>query len=105
MHHDRSSNEHGGSHLWKGIVAGLAGGLAASWTMNRFQDVWSRLTEASQQSANLLSSQESKPEANQQEPPSDGAQDDTTVRTASAISEGLFQHKLTPKEKKIGGTA
>jgi len=27
------------------------------------------------------------------------------VRTASAISEGLFDHKLTQREKKIAGTA
>ena len=32
-------------------------------------------------------------------------QDDTTVRTASAISEGLFDHKLTTAEKKIAGPA
>ena len=30
-------------------------------------------------------------------------QDDTTVKTASAISEGLFGHKLTKNEKKIAG--
>ena len=31
--------------------------------------------------------------------------DDTTVKAASAISEGIFDHKLTPGEKKIAGTA
>ena len=29
------------NRLWKGLAAGLIGGLVASWTMNRFQDVWS----------------------------------------------------------------
>ncbi len=26
--------------MWKGIVAGLGGGLAASWAMNRYQGLW-----------------------------------------------------------------
>ena len=39
------------------------------------------------------------------QPESSEPQDDTTVKTASAISEGLFHHKLTKREKKLGGTA
>ena len=35
----------------------------------------------------------------------DEEQDDTTVKAASAISEGIFGHKLTNKEKKIAGPA
>jgi hypothetical protein len=29
--------------VWKGLVAGLAGGLVASWTMNQFQAAWRRV--------------------------------------------------------------
>jgi hypothetical protein len=72
----------------KGLVAGLAGGLVASWTMNRFQDIWTALAADRDQT---------KAESNGEE------QDDTTVRTASALSEGLFKHKLTKAEKKIAG--
>jgi len=75
----------------KGLAAGLAGGLVASWTMNRFQELWFGL-------ANNDRSEETLP-ASDEEP------DDTTVRTASAISEGLFDHKLTATEKKIAGPA
>lgn len=84
-------------NLLKGLVAGLIGGLIASWTMNRFQDLWVKLADH-QDSAD----QNSKPEHQQSD---NEEQDDTTVRTASAISEGLFDHKLTESEKKIGGTA
>lgn len=28
------------SSFWKGLASGLAGGLAASWVMNRYQDLW-----------------------------------------------------------------
>jgi putative membrane protein len=84
-------------NVLKGLVAGLIGGLIASWTMNRFQDMWVKL--ADHQDGSDQSSKPEPQESNKEE------QDDTTVRTASAISEGLFDHKLTESEKKIGGTA
>jgi hypothetical protein len=34
------------SVVWKGLAAGLIGGLVASWTMNRFQDVWSKVSHS-----------------------------------------------------------
>jgi putative membrane protein len=79
--------------VWKGLVAGLIGGLVASWTMNRFQDLWMRLSVNDQmtdaQSANGASNE----------------QDDTTVKAASALSEGILGHRLSSNEKKIAGSA
>ena len=89
--------------IGKGVAAGLIGGLVASWTMNRFQDGWSRVSQVAERSRRPPDShRRPAPEAQNEshEPP-----DDTTIRTASAISEGLFGHKLTQREKKIGGTA
>jgi hypothetical protein len=83
--------------------------------MNRFQDVWFRVAKVVETGpANQLQNIpdeyaevgeetsgtqdlafNSKPEV----------QDDTTVRAAAAISEGIFDHKLTASEKKISGTA
>jgi hypothetical protein len=101
--------------VWKGLAAGLIGGLVASWTMNRFQDVWSKLAKgieswSDNQFQNVWGefpegvgessdTQGSKPDLNPE------VQDDTTVRAASAVSEGLFDHKLTQSEKKIAGPA
>jgi hypothetical protein len=45
MQHKRRTNGYGNSDLWKGLAAGLVAGLVASWTINRFQDVWSKLAE------------------------------------------------------------
>jgi hypothetical protein len=103
------------SDLWKGLAAGLVGGLIASWTMNRFQEVWSKLAkgieawphyefqnvwcEFSEGLEELSDTQASKPS------PTPDVQDDTTVRAASAVSETLFDHKLTQSEKKIAGPA
>jgi len=94
------TNGHADNNVWKGLAAGLIGGLVASWTMNRFQDVWSHFQNIAGEGREEAPGVQdpvigSKPEV----------QDDTTVRAASAVSEGVFGHKLTPSEKKIGGTA
>ena len=41
----------------------------------------------------------------EQQAKGDEEQDDTTVKAASAISEGIFDHELTKSEKKIAGSA
>jgi len=115
MQNTRRVNGCDASDLWKGLAAGLIGGLVASWTMNRFQDVWSKLVEGSEswpdnQFQNVWcefaeglkespGSQVSKPG------PEPDVQEDTTVRAASAVAESLFDHRLTQSEKKIAGPA
>jgi putative membrane protein len=91
-------------NVWKGIVAGLAGGLLASWTMNQFQAAWTR-----------LAGNDEKPHGAQSMQPSGGSsgdkaedmkeQDDATVETAKVISREVFGHKLRESEKKPAGAA
>ena len=97
----RKSN---GQELLKGAVAGLVGGLVASWTMNQFQAAWSKAVEGFE-----------KPHGAQSMQPSEGSdevqssrqskedQDDATVKAAKAVSEGIFRHKLKESEKKPAG--
>ena len=88
--------------IWKGMVAGLAAGLLASWTMNQFQAAWTRIAEGSEKSHGAQSMK-----------PSDGSQgeqdtkepDDATVETAKVISKGVFGHELQESEKEPAGTA
>jgi uncharacterized membrane protein YagU involved in acid resistance len=100
-----------GSDVWKGLAAGLIGGLVASWTMNRFQDVWSKLAKGietwpNNQFRDIWGEVDESTSTPGSLPDSElKVQDDTTVRTASVISERLFDHKLTQSEKKIAGTA
>ncbi len=70
------------NQVWKGLGAGLIGGLVASFAMGSFHSLASKLMDGAA------------PEG-----------EDSTIKTASAISEGIAQHKLTPEQKKIAGPA
>ncbi|HKG58751.1 MAG TPA: DUF1440 domain-containing protein [Pyrinomonadaceae bacterium] len=90
--------------IWKGMVAGLAGGLVASWTMNQFQAAWTRIAEGNEKSHGAQSMQPS--EGSQGEQAQDTAeQDDATVETAKAISKTVFGHELQESEKEPAGAA
>jgi len=79
------------SSPWKGLVAGVIGGLVASWAMDRFQYWWLSFGERDE----LRLQQTPIAENHQNEP--------ATVKTASLISEGVFGHSLTDREKEIAG--
>jgi Protein of unknown function (DUF1440) len=92
--------------VWKGIAAGLAGGLVASWTMNQFQAAWSQAAEGFEKPHGAQSMQPSGEEhPGQGSKQNKGNQDDATVKAAKAISEGIFGHKLEEREKSAAGAA
>lgn len=93
---NRVSRRDGGDVL-KGLAAGLVGGLVASWTMNQFQALTTKLAEEYEKSQGGGQQKKSKKDGKEE--------DDTTVKTASAISENVFEHKLTKSEKKVAGPA
>lgn len=74
--------------IFKGAVAGLIGGLVASYVMSRYQSLVTKISE---------SEKEQKSEEKKEEP--------ATVKAAKEISEGVFGHKLTKKEKEPAGEA
>jgi putative membrane protein len=92
------------TNILKGMVAGLAGGLVASWTMNQFQAAWTRITEGAEKSHGAQSMQ-----------PSDGTKgdqgrdvqesDDATVETAKVIARNVLGHELQESEKERAGAA
>src|SRR5215470_3728973 len=92
------------SSIWKGIVAGLAGGLIASWTMNQFQAAWTKLAENSEKPHGAQSMQPAQGSSGDQGQDAK-EQDDATVKAAQAISEGVFGHELQESEKKPAGAA
>ncbi|MGE5113356.1 MAG: DUF1440 domain-containing protein [Acidobacteriaceae bacterium] len=70
-----------GEKLWKGALAGAVAGLAASWTMNQFQALWSKVQDGG----------------------SGGEDEDATMKVANLASEKVLHRELTKEEKKKAG--
>jgi hypothetical protein len=105
-------NVNGDANLWKGLVAGLAAGLVASWTMNQFQAAWTRVAEGFEKSHGAQSMQPSDGPNPDEQPDSAASgeeekeeQDDATVETAKVISKTVFGHELQESEKEPAGAA
>lgn len=94
-------------NVLKGLVAGIIGGLAAAWVMNQFQSLWSKLAEDEERPHGAQSLQQGSPQhgiaRELQESGSDEEEDNAAVRAANAVSELVFDHKLTKSEKETGG--
>ncbi|HKG46166.1 MAG TPA: DUF1440 domain-containing protein [Pyrinomonadaceae bacterium] len=92
------------ANILKGMVAGLAGGLVASWTMNQFQAAWTRIAEGSDKSHGVQSMKPAEGSKGDQSQDLQ-EQDDATVETAKVISRGVFGHELQESEKEPAGAA
>jgi Protein of unknown function (DUF1440) len=84
-------NKQSNRNAWKGLAAGIVGGVVASWAMDRFQYWWLSFGGSDEQELQQAPIEE----GNREEP--------ATVKTASVISEGVFGHSLTDREKRIAG--
>jgi putative membrane protein len=108
QNHQRGSARREGD-VWKGLAAGVVGGLAAAWTMNQFQALLSRLTEGEQRSHGAQSLQQGTPQQGigreLQAQGKDQEQDDAAERLGNAISVAASDRELTEREKDIAGTA
>ena len=80
--------------LWKRMLAGMAGGLVASWAMNQFQAGVKKISEASQQG-----------QASEQGQNGGQAEEaeDATMKTAEKVSEVVAHRSLTKEQKKQAG--
>lgn len=74
------------SDLFKGLIAGIGGGLLASLAMEQFQNLWTKA------SAGLLEPDKKKKSTKP-----------ATVKAADAISEQVVGHKIRRKQQKIAG--
>jgi hypothetical protein len=95
--------------VWKGVAAGVCGGLVASLTMNQFQALWSKLAGDEWRSHGAQSLQQGSPRQGigreLQAQGKDEARDDAAGRLANAISVGISGQELTKREKEVAGTA
>lgn len=83
-HHD---GMHSNREPWKGLVAGLVGGLTASWAMNRFQSALKKATAPKSREQNSSQQQQSSEPA--------------TVKAAQKISTRVLHRSLDDRQKKV----
>jgi putative membrane protein len=67
---------------WRGLLAGAVAGLVASFVMSQFHSIVQTVGSSRKQGG-----------------------EDSTVKTASAVSKRIFHHELTRRQKKIAGPA
>jgi putative membrane protein len=93
--------------LLKGLAAGVAGGIAASWVMNQFQSTWSKVTDGVEKPHGAQSLQQGSPQhgvaRELEERGSNEEHDNAAVRAGTAVAEFVFDIKLTRKEKELAG--
>jgi len=96
-------------NVYKGVAAGAAGGLVASFVMNQFQAAWGKLMEGEERSHGAQSLQQGSPDhgigRELAERGVDDPDDDAASRTGNAVSELVFEHHLTKSEKEKAGAA
>ncbi len=102
-----NAEQHLESNAWKGLFAGLVGGLAASVVMNLYQKSFSKYITGEKRSHGAQSLQKGSPDHGAgkmlKEKGKENSEDDAAERLANAVSVGLFDHELTEKEKDKGG--
>ncbi len=88
----------------KGMIAGAAGGLVASWVMNQFQALLNRMTHGVERPHGAQSLQHGSPRhgvaRELQKHGRDRETDTAVVRTAVVVSERLFGLELADSEKR-----
>ena len=94
-------------NIYKGVAAGFAGGLAASFVMNQFQSALGKLMENEERPHGAQSLQQGSPDhgigRELAERGVDEPDDNAAVRTGNAVSEMVLDHHLTKAEKEKAG--
>ena len=93
------------TNAWKGLAAGLVGGLAATYVMTQFQEIAGKLEKKLKENDHSEHPQHSAKRGQQESAKGDEEGEDATVKAASELSHTLFHHDLSPEEKKTAGPA
>jgi hypothetical protein len=95
--------------IGNGALAGLAGGIVASWAANQFHSLWSHLQGDEQHpEVTRLSQRGGRPDTAEAKEDAAGGkapQEDATVRVASKVAAAVTDSPLSREEKHYGGVA
>ena|SRR5579863_2543858 len=92
-----------GSDVWKGLLAGLAGGACGTLAMTAFQNGWSKLSESWESENKQSRPEEMQREFREQDRPEEP--ENATVKAAEKISKGLLHREIPPGLKQKAGAA
>jgi putative membrane protein len=88
----------------KGVIAGAIGGLFASLVMNEFQAGIKKLSSRSRQENDPSPGASGQPRgAHYRRPEQNREEESATVKTAVAVSEHVFHHRIEPGAKQTAG--
>jgi putative membrane protein len=90
---------------WKGLVAGAAAGLAATWVMTRFHELSAHLERVHPRDEPNDPQHSAKRGTPESAEGSERHGEDATVRAADRLSRGLLHHPLSKGEKRKAGPA
>jgi putative membrane protein len=83
-----------------GVAAGIAGGLAGAYLMNRFHAAWGAAADSLSPGPGGQKQPAAPPQV------ADGQEDEpATARAADAVAQSVFDHRLTADEKRVAGPA
>ena len=92
------------AHVIRGMAAGLLAGCAASWVMNAFSAA-EPIHPMPRQNRAKRGDKAGNGRAEELARHHEEGGEDSTVKTAVAVSRNIFEHELSPDEKKIAGPA
>lgn len=93
------------AETWKGLAAGAAAGLAATWVMTRFQEMSEKLEAGSSRDESHHPHHSAKRGTEESGEEAQPKGEDATVKAADRLSRKVLHHPLTKPEKKKAGPA
>lgn len=87
---------------WKGALAGTLAGLAGSYAMIKFQELWTKFSDENEH-AKGGGKHSPRIQDVHQEQQRQNSGDDATVQAAEFISKAVLNRRLTYKEKRVAG--
>jgi len=99
----RNGRERLDRSAWKGLAAGMIGGLVGAWMMNQYQTAEEKVSRTWEANNPRNKSANPRRQAGGEDGGSQNQDDDATVKMAELLSERVLHRQLSQVEKKKAG--